>query len=87
MSSLADDFPVNGPATQAGLSCRHGQCHAVFSDLDDATAHANECHDGQPMVDTCVIREVTNAVGETELVLVPEDESIRKSFSTTLACD
>jgi hypothetical protein len=85
MSSLVDDLPVNGPATQAGISCRHSQCHAVFSDLDDATAHANECHDGHLMVDTCVIREVTNAAGEIELVLVPEDESIRKSFSTILA--
>jgi hypothetical protein len=48
----------------------------------------NDCHDGQLAVDTCVIQEFTKAVGEIQLVLVPEDdESICKPFSTTLACD
>ena len=66
-SGLPDQSGHVGSTTRAGLYCRHDECHTIFSDLDDATAHAEELHSRQLLVYTCVIHEVTNAAGEIEL--------------------
>ena len=78
--SSESSAPVQVPAMLAGLMCRYGECRALFSDLDEASTHANDKHGGKLVVDTCSIREFTNAIGEIELVLAPENESIGKLF-------
>jgi hypothetical protein len=56
--------------THAGLICGHTNCDALFSDIEDSVAHANDCHAGTYVVNTCGVREVINASGQVELLLV-----------------
>jgi hypothetical protein len=69
-ASKSQASPIHDLPIIAGLVCGHPDCGALFSDLDDSIVHADNCHAGTLVVNTCAIQEVIDVAGEVNLVLV-----------------
>jgi hypothetical protein len=65
--------PIQGLPVLAGLVCVHANCGALFSDMEGSNSHAETCHAGKAMANTCAIQELENASGGVELLLVVEE--------------
>jgi hypothetical protein len=72
VSSPPPKRPIIGIPVLAGLICRHANCGAVFSKLDDSDSHAKTTHAGTVLVETCAIQELESANG-SEVVLVLDE--------------
>jgi hypothetical protein len=76
MAPLFSKIPVavtpNIPVI-SGLMCKHADCYALFSSLEDSQAHADAAHAGNMEAISCVIYERTLRSGEVQLYRVLDE--------------